>query len=221
MRHSRALRRDGGRDALLPESASRGKRPDCCLRASDALWREGVSPSRVSLSRNSRAALGALPLLAFPAAQAPSAPSPRSGSFRWRENCEKTFAPHPSVRWFSTAQAPRLWRTKLDYTVVHPVVSTITLSEAKARFSEVVERAVNGEEFVVTRMGRAAVRISRFRKPQATQKARRSSRSDLDCRRLRQLASRPDAVSGHGRRGVRHMLTLALGAHAAGTGPLV
>lgn len=42
------------------------------------------------------------------------------------------------------------------------VESTITLSEAKARFSEVVERAVNGEDFVVTRMGRAAVRISRF-----------------------------------------------------------
>ena len=42
------------------------------------------------------------------------------------------------------------------------MASTITLSDAKARFSEVVERAVNGEEFVVTRMGRAAVRISRF-----------------------------------------------------------
>ena len=40
--------------------------------------------------------------------------------------------------------------------------STITLSDAKARFSEIVERAVNGEEFIVTRMGRAAVRISRF-----------------------------------------------------------
>ena len=40
--------------------------------------------------------------------------------------------------------------------------STITLSDAKARFSEIVDRAVNGEEFVVTRSGRAAVRISRF-----------------------------------------------------------
>ena len=40
--------------------------------------------------------------------------------------------------------------------------STVTLSDAKARFSEIVERAVNGEDFVVTRMGRAAVRISRF-----------------------------------------------------------
>ena len=34
--------------------------------------------------------------------------------------------------------------------------------DAKARFSEIVDRAVNGEEFVVTRMGRAAVRISRL-----------------------------------------------------------
>ena len=40
--------------------------------------------------------------------------------------------------------------------------STITLSDAKARFSEVVDRAVNGENFIVTRMGRAAVRISAF-----------------------------------------------------------
>ena len=39
--------------------------------------------------------------------------------------------------------------------------STTTLSDAKARLSEIVERAVNGEEFVVTRMGNAAVRISR------------------------------------------------------------
>ena len=40
--------------------------------------------------------------------------------------------------------------------------STVTLSDAKARFSEIVDRAVNGEEFIVTRMGRAAVRICRF-----------------------------------------------------------
>ena len=40
--------------------------------------------------------------------------------------------------------------------------TTITLSDAKAHFSEIVERAVNGEDFVVTRRGRAAVRISRF-----------------------------------------------------------
>ena len=39
---------------------------------------------------------------------------------------------------------------------------TITLSDAKARFSEIVEKAINGEEFVVTRMGRPAVRISRY-----------------------------------------------------------
>ena len=40
--------------------------------------------------------------------------------------------------------------------------STITLSDAKARFSEIVEKAVKGEEFIITRMGRPAVRISRY-----------------------------------------------------------
>ena len=40
--------------------------------------------------------------------------------------------------------------------------STLSLSDAKARFSEIVDRAVNGEDFVITRMGRPAVRISRF-----------------------------------------------------------
>ncbi len=37
--------------------------------------------------------------------------------------------------------------------------STLTLSDAKARFSEVVERVTGGEEFVITRMGRPVVRI--------------------------------------------------------------
>ena len=40
--------------------------------------------------------------------------------------------------------------------------STLTLSEAKARFSEIVEKAVNGDEFIVTRKGRPAVRIIRY-----------------------------------------------------------
>ena len=40
--------------------------------------------------------------------------------------------------------------------------SVLTLSDAKARFSEVVEKAANGEVFVVTRMGRPVVRIARF-----------------------------------------------------------
>lgn len=40
--------------------------------------------------------------------------------------------------------------------------STVTLSDAKARFSEIVEQAVNGDEFIVTRLGRPAVRISRY-----------------------------------------------------------
>ena len=40
--------------------------------------------------------------------------------------------------------------------------SVLTLSDAKARFSEIVEKAVNGDEFIVTRMGKPVVRISRF-----------------------------------------------------------
>jgi antitoxin (DNA-binding transcriptional repressor) of toxin-antitoxin stability system len=39
---------------------------------------------------------------------------------------------------------------------------TLNLTEAKAKFSEVVERASQGEEIIVTRMGRPIVRISRF-----------------------------------------------------------
>ena len=42
--------------------------------------------------------------------------------------------------------------------------STLTLSDAKARFSEIVERTINGDEFVVTRMGKPVVRISRITK---------------------------------------------------------
>ena len=40
--------------------------------------------------------------------------------------------------------------------------SVLTLSDAKARFSEIVERTVNGDEFIVTRMGKPVVRITRF-----------------------------------------------------------
>lgn len=48
--------------------------------------------------------------------------------------------------------------------------STITLSHARARFSEVVERAVGGEEFIVTRRGKPAVRIARVEaRPQTRQ----------------------------------------------------
>ena len=40
--------------------------------------------------------------------------------------------------------------------------SILTLSDAKARFSEIVEKATNGDVFVVTRMGKPVVRITRF-----------------------------------------------------------
>ena len=38
----------------------------------------------------------------------------------------------------------------------------LTLSDAKARLSEIVKKVVDGEEFVITRMGKPAVRISRY-----------------------------------------------------------
>ncbi len=40
--------------------------------------------------------------------------------------------------------------------------SVVTLSDAKARLSEIVKKAVDGEEFVITRMGAPAVRIVRY-----------------------------------------------------------
>lgn len=44
------------------------------------------------------------------------------------------------------------------------VESTVTLSDAKARLSEIVKKAVDGEEFVITRMGQPAVRITRYQR---------------------------------------------------------
>ena len=48
--------------------------------------------------------------------------------------------------------------------------STLTLSDAKARFSEVVDKAANGEVFIVTRQGRPVVRITRFVAPRRPRK---------------------------------------------------
>ena len=48
--------------------------------------------------------------------------------------------------------------------------SVITLSAARARFSEVVEKVVRGDDVIVTRMGRPVVRISRFAKPDVSTK---------------------------------------------------
>jgi len=39
------------------------------------------------------------------------------------------------------------------------VESILTLSDAKARFSEIVNKAIGGEEFIITWMGQPAVRI--------------------------------------------------------------
>ncbi len=40
--------------------------------------------------------------------------------------------------------------------------TVLSLREAKAKFAEIVERASLGEDIIITRMGRATVRITRF-----------------------------------------------------------
>ena len=40
--------------------------------------------------------------------------------------------------------------------------SVLNVTEAKAKFSEVVDRASHGEEIIVTRMGRPVARITRY-----------------------------------------------------------
>lgn len=42
------------------------------------------------------------------------------------------------------------------------MATTLNLTEAKAKFSDVVERAVQGEEIIVTKMGKPVVKITRF-----------------------------------------------------------
>ncbi len=40
--------------------------------------------------------------------------------------------------------------------------ATLTLTEAKAKFSDVVERAMHGEEIIVTKMGKPVAKIVRY-----------------------------------------------------------
>ncbi len=44
--------------------------------------------------------------------------------------------------------------------------SSLNISEAKAKFSDVVERVLHGEDIIVTRMGRPVVKITRYRPAQ-------------------------------------------------------
>ncbi len=41
-------------------------------------------------------------------------------------------------------------------------MTTLTLSEAKAKFSEVIDKVSSGEEILVTRMGKPVARITQF-----------------------------------------------------------
>lgn len=64
---------------------------------------------------------------------------------------------------------------------------TVTLAEAKARLSEITERAAAGEECVITKCGRRVGRLS----PVASSKRR------IDVARLSALTSSMQAVSAH------------------------
>lgn len=48
--------------------------------------------------------------------------------------------------------------------------STYNLTDAKARFSEVVDRVVQGEEVIVTRMGKPVVRMTAYQPEQMEQR---------------------------------------------------
>ena len=43
----------------------------------------------------------------------------------------------------------------------------ITLSDAKARFSEVIEKVSQGDEIVITRMGKPVAVVVRYKPPEA------------------------------------------------------
>ena len=63
-------------------------------------------------------------------------------------------------------------------------VSVVGAYDAKARFSEILERVVNGEEITITRHGTAVARLLPIR-PVATEQARRDA-----IQQMRALASR-------------------------------
>ena len=50
--------------------------------------------------------------------------------------------------------------------------STISLAEAKARLSELAERAASGESILITKRGKAVVRLTRASLPKRTIDAR-------------------------------------------------
>ncbi len=58
-------------------------------------------------------------------------------------------------------RSARLDRSDLGTTMVK-LVKTLTLSAAKAKFSEVIDEVAGGEDVIVTRLGKPIARISRF-----------------------------------------------------------
>lgn len=50
-------------------------------------------------------------------------------------------------------------------------MQTLNVTEAKARFSEVVDKAARGENIIVTRMGKPVVKISRYESARVRQRS--------------------------------------------------
>ncbi len=50
------------------------------------------------------------------------------------------------------------------------MTTTINLTEAKSKFSDVVERVTQGEEIIVTKMGKPVVKMTRFESDMAHQR---------------------------------------------------
>ena len=48
--------------------------------------------------------------------------------------------------------------------------ATLNLTEAKSKFSDVVEKASQGEEIIITKMGKPVVRIIRYQAPNSSRR---------------------------------------------------
>ena len=65
-----------------------------------------------------------------------------------------------TLKWIEITVLSNYSQTRSD--LLRNMESILTLSDAKARLSEIVKKAIDGEEFIITRMGQPAVRISRY-----------------------------------------------------------
>lgn len=70
-------------------------------------------------------------------------------------------------------------------------MSTYTLSEAKAKLSDLIDRAIGGEDVVITRDGAPAVELKAVQQ----RKARPINKADLDALRRNRIRLKPGAES--------------------------